>query len=165
MSPLGGIERGDTVWLLLTVLLALLLPGIFSSGCYDHSRGDPVDRYHYDHTITVVSDHSHVTIQTYINRTHLKVGLKREDLYDGNRDGELTTEGMDRVAITDYVDVEDPSDDAVRRQGELRDYDSIFRGILEAVNSGKNRFTIEDRTYKIRLVSQTLTPLADGALG
>jgi hypothetical protein len=145
------------------LLLAAL--AMIGSGCYNHRAGNPVDRHHYDHIITVVADFSHVTILTYINRTHLQVGTHLEALYDGNRDGKLNTEGFDRIAITDYADVEDPSDKAVRTKGELRDYDDLFQRILSAAKAGKKSFKIEDRRYELRLMSENVAPLADHRLG
>jgi len=89
----------------LALVLALPLLG---ANCRDRERGDPVDQHHYDHTMTLSRDYSSVAIHTFINRTHLLVGLRREVLYDGDRDGALATPGMDRVSITNYMDVEDP---------------------------------------------------------
>lgn len=133
-------------------LLALVVLG----GCYDHRPGNPVDRYHYEHAIAVSSDYSSASIQTYVNRTHLLVGFLREDLYDGDRDGELKTPGMDRVMITNYNDVEDPISASERRKGEIRDYEKLFREIISAAKSGKDSFKIEEREYRIRLISGNL---------
>ncbi len=149
--------RSPFLWLMLAVVLA--------AGCYDHTRGNPVDRHHYDHTITVTSDYSQLTIRTYVNRTHLKVGVQLEDIYDGNRDGELTTDGMDRVWITNYASVEDPPESADRKVGEIRNYDDLFQRIIGAVKSGQPIYKRDDRTYRIRLISGNLPPMADGALG
>ncbi|MBM3317038.1 MAG: hypothetical protein FJY75_04215 [Candidatus Eisenbacteria bacterium] len=129
---------------------------VLASGCYNPQRGAPVDRLHYQHAILVREDLSHVGIRTYINRTHLAVGLQTEDLYDGDRDGTLATEGMDRVAIADYVNVEDPPEAAVRRAGDLRNYDALFREILEAAREGKSSFRIESRTYSLQMYSEEL---------
>jgi hypothetical protein len=118
--------------------------------------GDPVDKYHYIHTILVTGDFSSVSIQTYINRTQWQVGLQREDLYDGDRDGALSTAGMDRVAITDYVDIQDPAGQAVRRVGELRDYDALFKQVIAAAKAGKASMKIEDRRYEFRYISDAL---------
>jgi hypothetical protein len=147
------------------VLGSLLILGSLLTGCYDHRSGNPVDRYHYEHSIVIRPDESAITIKTFVNRTHLKVGFRREDLYDGNRDGELTTPGMDRVLITDYMDVEDPPEAAVRTRGEIRDYDELFRRILEATRSGREIFEIEDRRYSLRQFSEDVTPLATNQLG
>ncbi|MCK4306307.1 MAG: hypothetical protein KAY24_18850, partial [Candidatus Eisenbacteria sp.] len=151
--------------LVIPAILAVAGALLLSSGCYERRSGNPVDGFHYSHSITVRADYSAVSIQTYINRTHLKVGYRREDLYDGNRDGELTTPGMDRVAITDYIDVEDPPDEAVRTKGDITDYDALFKKIIEAVKSGKKEYEIEDRPYVLRLFSENLAPLAMSSLG
>ena len=146
-------------------ICAALISLVFLGGCYDHRAGNPVDRHHYDHSIAVASDYSSVSIQTYINRTHLLVGLLREDLYDGDRDGELKTPGMDRVTITNYNDVEDPVSASERRQGEIRDFEAIFREIIGAAKSGKSSFKIEDRKYDIRLLSDQLTASSEARFG
>jgi hypothetical protein len=139
-------------WPLALVALGMLLA--LQSGCYDHQRGNPVDRLHYEHTIDVRNDYSHVRIQTYVNRTQWRVGLQREDLYDGDRDGALASPGMDRVSIIHYADIEDPPEAAERRAGDLRDYDSLFQEILEAAQAGKKSFSIEGRDYELNLVSE-----------
>lgn len=133
-------------------LLALVILG----GCYDHRAGNPVDRYHYEHAIAISKDYSSASIQTYVNRTHLLVGFLREDLYDGDRDGELKTPGMDRVMITNYNDVEDPISASERRKGEIRDYEKLFHDIINAAKGGKDSFKIEDREYRIRYISGNL---------
>jgi len=135
----------------LCAVLAML-----ASGCYNPQRGAPADRLHYKHAILVRQDLSHVGIRTYVNRTHLTVGLQTEDLYDGDRDGALATDGMDRVAIADYVSVEDPPEAAVRRAGDLRNYDALFREILEAAREGKRSFKIESRSYSLQMYSEEL---------
>jgi len=133
-------------------MIGLLAAMLLTSGCHNNVRGDPVSRFQYEHTITVSPDRSHFSVQTYINRTQWRVGSRREDLYDGNRDGTLITPGMDRVAITDYIDIEDPPENAVRRSGDIRDYDELFQTLLAAVNSDKKSVKIEDRDYEIRFL-------------
>lgn len=125
------------------------------AGCgYDHTRGNPVDQWHYQHMIFLRRDFSQVSIQTYINRTQWKVGLQRQDLYDGDRDGALETAGMDRVAITDYVNVEDPPEKAIVNTGELRDYDALFKEVIGAAKAGMSKHTIEGREYEFHYISQ-----------
>ena len=141
----------------LALVLALPLLG---ANCRDRERGDPVDQHHYEHTMTLSRDYSSVAIHTFVNRTHLLVGLRREVLYDGDRDGALATPGMDRVSITDYMDVEDPPEKAIHTKGEIRDYDELFQSIVEAARSGKDDFEIEDRTYDFRYLPEVDTPLA-----
>lgn len=160
---IAGARRGRPRLRWAGIVLAALgvWLAVLPSGCYDPQRGAPVDKLHYDHAILVRDDLSHVRIRTFINRTHLVVGLQTEDLYDGDRDGGLTTEGMDRVAIADYVNVEDPPDAAVRRTGDLRDYDSLFREILEAAREGQRSFKIEGRTYGLQMYSQDLNATPD----
>jgi len=114
--------------LVLVVAGALTL---LAPGCYTPSRGNPVDQFHYQHSITVTQDYGHVLIQTYVNRNQWLVGLHREDLYDGDHDGVLTTPGLDRVFITEYANIEDPPEKAARSEGELQNYNAIFQKILE----------------------------------
>jgi plasmid stabilization system protein ParE len=135
------------------IALATALFASLALGCYNPRSGDPVDDYHYEHVITIFPDGSHIGIRTYINRTHLQVGIRQEDLFDGDRDGKLTTPGMDRVQITDYMKVEDPPEAAERRTGDLRDYDQLYQQIQAAAKAGRSSFRIEDRTYKIRSLS------------
>ncbi len=151
--------------LLATCGLALFATAILTAGCYEHERGDPVDRYHYDHFISVAPDRAHLSIQTYIGRTQWEVGFRREDLYDGNRDGELATPGLDRVIITDYVDIEDPPEEAVRRNGEIRDYDELFQDILKALDRDKEEFEMDGRIYEFRVLSENLIAESGQALG
>ena len=147
---------------LLVLATAFLLGGCFG---VDHTPGDPVDRYHYNHTIMVRSDFSSVSIQTYINRTQWQVGLHRTDLYDGDRDGTLATPGMDRVAITDYVDIEDKTTQAVRHAGELRDYDSLFKRVIAAAKAGQKSIKIEERRHEFRFISGNLQASGSHASG
>jgi hypothetical protein len=134
-------------------LFCLVTPLLIGNGCYNHQRGNPVDTFHYEHSVTIVSDYSNLTIHTYLNRDHLTVGYRRESLYDGDRDGQLVSEGIDRVQITDYLDVEASQDDAERITGEIRNYDELFRNILNAAKSGDTSFMIDDRPHKIRFIS------------
>ena len=136
------------------------------SGCgYDPSRGNPVDQWHYQHTIFVRNDYSQVSIQTYINRTQWSVGLERKDLYDGDRDGALATTGLDRVTITNYVKVEDPPDKSEITSGEISEYDAVFQEILAAAKAGKKDFKIEGRTYIFSFISQDAEIVAGSRLG
>lgn len=136
------------------------------SGCgYDPSRGNPVDQWHYQHTIFVRNDYSQVSIQTYINRSQWSVGLERKDLYDGDRDGALATTGLDRVTITNYVKVEDPPDKSEITSGEISEYDAIFQEILAAAKAGKKDFKIEGRTYIFSFISQDAEIVAGSRLG
>ncbi len=137
----------------LPFVLAMGLVAILALGCYEPRSGDPVGSYHYEHVITVFPDGSHIGIKTFVNRTHLQVGKRLEDLFDGDRDGQLTTPGMDRVQIADYMKVEDPPEAAERRSGDLRDYDELFRQIQSAVKAGRTKFKFQDRTYRIRTLS------------
>jgi len=146
-------------------LLSLFAATLIAGGCYEHSSGNPVDKHHYEHFISVAKNHAHMSIQTYISRSQWEVGFRREDIYDGNRDGELTTLGLDRVIVTDYVDVEDPPESAVRRKAEIRDYDGLFKEILGALNRGEKLFLIEDREYEFRILSENLTSASTPALG
>jgi len=130
----------------------LLFLVLVANGCYTHSRGNPVDKYHYEHSITIIKDYSNLTIHTYINRSHLTVGFRMESLYDGNRDGELVTEGVDRVQITDYLDVEAPEEKAERIEGEIRNYDELFKDIIGAAKAGEKVFKIKELTYQIRFI-------------
>ena len=138
--------------------LALLAPG-----CYTPSRGNPVDQFHYQHSITVTQDYGHVLIQTYVNRNQWLVGLNREDLYDGDHDGVLTTVGMDRFFITEYTNVEDPPEKAERSEGELQNYNELFQKILEAVKAGKKIYRHENREYELRITTQDLSLVRPGA--
>ena len=140
-------------WLAVTLFFALLAPLLLGNGCYNHDRGNPVDKFHYEHSITIVADYSNLTIHTYLNRDHLTVGYRRESLYDGDRDGELTTDGVDRVQITDYLDVEAPAAEAERIIGEIRNYSELFRNILNAAKAGEKSFDIDGRPHKIRYIS------------
>jgi hypothetical protein len=160
----GVLKRPGWCGRLLPPLLVLLLLQLHTSGCYNNVRGDPVDRYHYQHTITVAPDHSSIVIQTFLNRTHLRVGLRREALYDGDRDGELSTPGYDRVAIVDYEDVEAPPEAAEYSTGRIRDYADRFKEILEAVRSGAEELKLDDRTYIISTISQYQQSLAGDTL-
>ncbi len=136
------------------------------NGCgYDPSRGNPVDQFHYDHVIFVRNDYSQVSIQTYINRTQWQVGLERKDLYDGDRDGALTTAGLDRVAITTYQRVEDPPEQADIMQGDIANYDSIFKEILGAAKAGKKDYKMDGRTYEFRFISQEIPSGLQQTLG
>ncbi len=138
------------------MLAGLLIVALSTAGCYEHRPGNPVDQYHYDHVITVDPDYAHFNVKTYINRTHLKVGLRFEDLFDGDRDGRLSTPGMDRVQITDYMSVEDPPEAAERRVGEIRNYDEMFQRVIEAAKAGRERIVLDDRDYEIRILSEKL---------
>jgi hypothetical protein len=162
-GPGGRNARGG--FYLAAVLLMLISAATILGGCREHSRGDPVNRYHYEHFISVASDRAHMSIQTYIGRSQWEVGFRREDLYDGDRDGKLSTPGLDRVIITDYVDIEDPPDEAVRRSGELRDYNALFQNVLKAFTRGEETFEIEDRIYEFRVLSENLAGGSDHALG
>jgi hypothetical protein len=146
--------------LVLMVAGALIL---LTPGCYTPSRGNPVDQFHYQHSITVTQDYGHVMIQTYVNRNQWLVGLHREDLYDGDYDGVLTTVGMDRVFITEYANVEDPPESAERSEGELQNYNELFQKILEAVKAGKTTFRNENRDYELRMTSLDLGMARPGA--
>ena len=161
----SGGRNGAKVILLAAGTLLLFSAASMLGGCYEHTRGNPVDRYHYKHFISVAADQSTMSIQTYIARTQWEVGFRREDLYDGNRDGELTTLGLDRVIITDYVDVEDPPESAVRRSGELRDYDSLFQSVIKAMNRSEKSYRIDERTYEFRILSENLAADSGQALG
>ncbi|MFH1143427.1 MAG: hypothetical protein V1774_02670 [Candidatus Eisenbacteria bacterium] len=150
-----GIRRVGRQSAIILFAGSVGLLGILVTDCgYDHTRGNPVDQWHYDHTIFVRKDFSAVSIQTYINRTQWNVGLQREDLYDGNLDGILETPGMDRVVITEYTNVEDPPETAVLRTGELRDYNDVFKEIIGAAKAGEKGFTIGERQYDFHFVSQ-----------
>ncbi|MBD3235914.1 MAG: hypothetical protein GF330_04360 [Candidatus Eisenbacteria bacterium] len=144
-GPRGRLPIGLALSLVVTLGAAWLL-----GGCYEHKRGNPVDAFHYDHFVSVTSDHSHISVMTYVNRTQWRVGFRREDLYDGNRDGKLETPGMDRVQITEYVDVEDPPENAVRRDGDIRDYDDLFQRLIGEIRAGKAEVTIQQREYEVR---------------
>jgi hypothetical protein len=149
----GG--SGSLLWLPIGFLLtfALALGAAFLiGGCYEHKRGNPVDTFHYEHSISVTSDYSHVSVMTYVNRTQWRVGFRREDLYDGNRDGTLTTVGMDRVQITEYIDVEDPPENAVRRDGDIRNFDELFQRLVAEVRGGKKKIEIDGRVYLVRFL-------------
>jgi len=140
-------SRSAVLFAVATALFATL-----ALGCYEPRTGDPVDAYHYEHVIMVFPDGSHIGIKTFVNRSHLQVGTRFEDLFDGDRDGKLATPGMDRVQITEYMRVEDPPEAATRSTGDLRDYDELFQQIQEAVKAGRGDFRIEDRTYRIRML-------------
>jgi len=163
----GGGPARRMYRLLPTAGILILAAPLLLSGCFgvDHTAGDPVAKYHYNHTITVTGDFSSISIQTYISRTQWQVGLQRQDLYDGDRDGTLTTPGMDRVAITDYIDIEDPTSQAVRRIGELRDYDELFQRIIAAAKAGKENIEIEDRRHDFRFISKNLQAASPHAFG
>jgi len=139
----------------LGTLMAAVL-ALAPLGCYEHTRGNPVDKFHYDHTISVRKDFGHVRIQTYLNRTQWVVGLQREDIYDGDEDGALETPGMDRIQITLYGNVEDPPEAAERRQGELRNYNDLFQRILEAARAGQETFEHDGRDYELELYSKNV---------
>jgi hypothetical protein len=145
------------------VLAAVGVLALLTPGCYTPSRGNPVDQFHYEHSITVAQDHSHVLVQTYLNRNQWQVGLRREDLYDGDHDGALTTEGMDRVFITEYTNVEDPPEQAKRSAGELQNYNELFQKILEAVQADKSIYRIENRDYQLRITTQDFSLVRPGA--
>jgi hypothetical protein len=142
---------------------ALLLGGAVAliSGCYKPTRGNPVDEFHYVHSITVARDYSQASIQTYVNRTQWKVGLRREDLFDGDHDGTLTRPGMDRVFVTEYDNVEDPPESAVRSAGEIEAYDARFREILEAARAGKKTFAIDKIEYEMRTATLDMSGAGD----
>ncbi len=144
----SGLSR-----LAIAAFFCLLVSTLITTGCYNHSRGNPVDKHHYEHSITVVSDYSNLTIHTYLNRSHLRVGHRLESLYDGNRDGELTAEGIDRVQITDYIEVEAEENRAERITGEIRNYDQLFRDIISAVKAGDKVFVHENRKYELKIIS------------
>ena len=148
----GLSSRGRT----LLAATALLVGA--ATGCYEQRSGNPVDTHHYEHVITVFPDRSHVGIKTYVNRSHLQVGIRFEDLFDGDRDGKLITPGMDRAHVADYLGVDDPPEAATRSTGDLPDYDQLFQRILEAVTAGRGSFTIEDRRYEIRVLSSNVGP-------
>jgi hypothetical protein len=137
-------------------LLGLAILGVLAPGCYQPVRGNPVDQFHYESSITVTKDHTHVIIQTYLNRNQWQVGLRREDLYDGDDDGALTTEGMDRVFITEYTNVEDPPDKAQRSEGELPNYAQTFKNVLQALAEGKKTFRVDKRDYPMHVTSVDL---------
>lgn len=137
-------------------MLATGLLVTLALGCYEPRSGDPVGTYHYEHVITVFPDGAHIGIKTFVNRTHLQVGKRLEDLFDGDRDGQLTTPGMDRVQIADYMKVEDPPEAAERRTGDLRDYDELFQRIQAAVKAGRSKFEFQERTYRIRTLSSNM---------
>lgn len=134
----------------LMSLAAILAIALLAGGCFRPQRGDPVDAYHYEHTVTVNPDLSYISIKTYINRTQWRVGFRREDLYDGDRDGALTTPGMDRADVTDYIDVEDPPESAVRQPGEISEYNDLFKRLVAEIKGGATEVKIEDRTYLVR---------------
>ncbi len=134
-------------------LLVLVSAAISFGGCYEPRRGNPVDYFHYEHSIGVSPDYGHVCMQTYVNRSHLRVGLERLDLHDGDLDGKLQTQRMDRVVLTSYIDIEDPPENAVRTIEDIRDYDALFQKVIEAARSGAKTIEIEGRTYKIRPLS------------
>ncbi len=141
----------------LTAALALLGGvALLTPGCYKPVRGNPVDQFHYLPSITVTQDHTHVIIQTYLNRNQWQVGLRREDLYDGDKDGKLESPGMDRVFITEYANVEDPPDKAQRSEGELPNYNQTFQDVLKAVGEGKRAFRIDKRDYELRVTTVDL---------
>ena len=160
----SGRGRMGAAWLAVG-LLGLFGAALVVNGCYDHSSGNPVDKHHYKHFISVAKDHAHLSIQTYISRSQWEVGFRSEDLYDGNRDGKLTTPGLDRVIVTDYVDVEDPPESAVRRKAEIRDYDGLFKEILGALNRGEKKFLLQNREYEFRILSENLASTSGPALG
>lgn len=145
--PQHRLPIGLALSLALTLGAALLI-----GGCYEHQRGNPVDAFHYEHSISVSPDHSHLSVLTYVNRTQWRVGFRREDFYDGNRDGTLTTPGMDRVQITEYVDIEDPPENAVRRDGDIRNHDELFQRLLADIRGGKQTIEIEGRSYRVRFL-------------
>ncbi len=149
----GLSSRGCALLATAACLLVLAAPG-----CYEKRSGDPVDTHHYQHTITVFPDRSHVGIKTYVNRDHLQVGMHFEDLFDGDRDGKLASPGMDRVQITDYKRVEDPPESAERSIGELSDYDALFQQILQAVKDSRESLKVEERRYEIRVLSAIAEP-------
>ena len=158
-GPRAGV--GLLAGMLLT--LGLMIP---TSGCYRYEGGNPVDRFHYEHFIAVAKDYSCLSIQTYVNRSPLEVGYKREDLYDGDRDGKLETPGADRVIITEYAHVEDPIEQAVRGRGEIRDYDDLFQKIIQAASEGHKKLVIDGRTYRFRILSENfLSSPGQPALG
>ena len=72
---------------------------------------------------------------------------------------------MDRVAIVDYVSVEDPPEEGVHAKGEIRDYDQLFREIISAVKAGRVTFKIDERPYALRFFSDNLAPMAGAGLG
>lgn len=147
-------------------ILVLVAAGLFvllAPGCYKPSRGNPVDQFHYEHSITVTQDYGHVLIQTYMNRNQWLVGLHREDLYDGDHDGVMTTPGLDRVFLTEYNDVEDPPESAQRSEGELQNYNELFQKILEAAKAGKKTFRNENRDYRLSVTSLDLGLALPGA--
>jgi hypothetical protein len=139
-------------WSAAFLMLGVSLVGL--TGCYDPRRGNPVDRYHYEHTIFVLDDYSHARVQTFLARSHLEVGMKREDFYDGDRDGKLATPGMDRVQITEYRYVEDPPEKADRRDGDIAEYDTLFQEIIAAAKAKKTTFRIDSTEFKMELASE-----------
>jgi len=146
-----GIRRMSLVLLVCTLAVAA---GTLAGCGYDPSRGDPVDKWHYQHTIFLRKDFTQVSIQTYVNTTQWVVGLERQDLYDGDRDGSLETAGMDRVEITKYRNVEDSPDKAVLESGQLSDYNDLFKKIVGAAKAGDTKYKIENREYRLEYVSQ-----------
>ena len=148
--------RRSIVGRMAPALLAGLigLAGLALAGCsgYRHTRGNPVEDGHYQQTIYLRRDLSQVSIQTYVNRTQWVVGIHREDLYDGDHDGALETPGMDRVVVTDYMDVEDPPEKRIVRSGELREYNDLFKEIVAAAKAGREKFKIEDREYTFEFI-------------
>lgn len=151
----GLSSRGCALLATAATLLVLA-----ASGCYEKQSGDPVATNHYEHSITVFPDRSHVGIKTFVNRDHLQVGMHFEDLFDGDRDGKLASPGMDRVHITDYERVEDPPETAVRSVGEVGAYDELFQQILQAVEDGRKEMKIEERRYALRVLSSNVEPAA-----
>ena len=151
VSKSTAVRGAGLLGLAILAALAVLAPG-----CYQPQRGNPVDQFHYEPSITVTTDHSHVIIQTYLNRNQWQVGLRREDLFDGDHDGALTSPGMDRVFITEYTNVEDPPDQAQRSEGEIANYAQTFKDVLQAIADGKKTFKFDNREYALRISSLAL---------
>jgi hypothetical protein len=146
VSKSTAVRGASLLGLAILGTLAVLAPG-----CYQPVRGNPVDTFHYEPSITVTTDHTHVIIQTYLNRNQWQVGLRREDLFDGDHDGALTSPGMDRVFITEYANVEDPPSSAQRSEGEIQNYAQTFKDVLQALAEGKKVFRIDKRDYPLRV--------------
>ncbi len=161
---LGSGPLARAITLGTGILLMLTVP-VLIDGCYKPTRGDPVDAFHYEHEIKVARDLTHVIVQTYVNRTHLQVGIHREDLFDGDRDGNLQTPGLDRIEIADYDKIDASLESAVRSTGELANYDELFRNILAAAKAGRKTFRIESRNYRVSLFSENAPSAQPNALG